>query len=229
MAYGKKLKASYATFDSSKSYELDEAVKIVKENAKAKFDETIDVAINLDIDVRQSDQLIRGAVSLPNGTGKTFRVAVFAKGPKAEEAKRAGADIVGSEDLMNEVLAGKINFDRVVATPDMMGVVGRLGKVLGPKGLMPNPKLGTVTMDVAGAVKAVKGGQVQFRADAQGVVHAGVCKASFDENKIKENVKAFVEAINKARPSGVKGVYMKKIALSSTQGVGVKIVLSSVL
>lgn len=183
--------------------------------------------MNLNVDVRQSDQIVRGAVSLPNGTGKTFRVAVFAKGPKAEEARKAGADLVGDEDLMQEVLNGNINFDRVVATPDMMGVVGRLGKVLGPKGMMPNPKLGTVTMDVAGAVKAVKGGQVQFRADAQGIVHAVVGKASFDAAKIAENVKAFVEAINKAKPAGVKGVYLKRVSLSSTQGPGVKLTLSS--
>ncbi len=224
---GKKLKAVYASFDAAKLYDLDEAVKIIKENAKAKFDESIDIAMNLNVDVRQSDQIVRGAVSLPNGTGKTFRVAVFAKGPKAEEARKAGADLVGDEDLMQEVLNGNINFDRVVATPDMMGVVGRLGKVLGPKGMMPNPKLGTVTMDVAGAVKAVKGGQVQFRADAQGIVHAVVGKASFDAAKIAENVKAFVEAINKAKPAGVKGVYLKRVSLSSTQGPGVKLTLSS--
>ncbi len=224
---GKRLKATYAGFDSSKLYELDEAIKLIKDNAKAKFDETIDIAMNLNVDARQSDQIVRGAVSLPNGTGKTFRVAVFAKGPKAEEAKKAGADLVGDEDLMNDVLGGKIDFDRVIATPDMMGVVGRLGKVLGPKGMMPNPKLGTVTMDVAGAVKAVKGGQVQFRADAQGIVHAGVGKASFDADKIKENVLAFVDAINKAKPTGVKGVYLKKVSISSTQGPGVKLVLSS--
>ncbi len=224
---GKKLKATYASFDAAKLYDLDEAVKIIKENAKAKFDESIDIAMNLNVDVRQSDQIVRGAVSLPNGTGKTFRVAVFAKGPKAEEARKAGADLVGDEDLMQEVLNGNINFDRVVATPDMMGVVGRLGKVLGPKGMMPNPKLGTVTMDVAGAVKAVKGGQVQFRADAQGIVHAVVGKASFDATKIVENVKAFVEAINKAKPAGVKGVYLKRVSLSSTQGPGVKLTLSS--
>ncbi len=224
---GKKLKATYASFDAAKLYDLDEAVKIIKDNAKAKFDESIDIAMNLNVDVRQSDQIVRGAVSLPNGTGKTFRVAVFAKGPKAEEARKAGADLVGDEDLMQEVLNGNINFDRVVATPDMMGVVGRLGKVLGPKGMMPNPKLGTVTMDVAGAVKAVKGGQVQFRADAQGIVHAVVGKASFDVAKIAENVKAFVEAINKAKPAGVKGVYLKRVSLSSTQGPGVKLTLSS--
>ena len=171
--------------------------------------------------------MVRGAVSLPNGTGKTFRVACFAKGPKAEEAQKAGADFVGDEDLMNEILQGKNDFDRVVATPDMMGVVGRLGKILGPRGMMPNPKLGTVTMDVAGAVKAVKAGQVQFKADEQGIVHAVVGKASFDTNKLIENIKAFVDTINKAKPAGVKGVYMKKVAISSTQGAGVKVTLSS--
>lgn len=227
MAYGKKLKATYEQFDATKVYDLDEAVKLVKSGAKAKFDETIDIAMNLDVDVRQADQLVRGAVVLPNGTGKSFRVAVFAKGAKAEDAKKAGADIVGDEDLMQEVLKGKMDFDRVVATPDMMGVVGRLGKVLGPKGLMPNPKLGTVTMDIAGAVKAVKGGQVQFRADAAGVVHAGIGKASFGEDKIKENVLAFVDAIVKGKPSGVKGIYLKKVSLSCTQGPGVKVTLAS--
>lgn len=226
---GKRLKATYASFDVNKLYELDEAVKIIKDNAKAKFDESIDIAMNLNVDVRQSDQIVRGAVSLPHGTGKTFRVAVFAKGPKAEEARKAGADLVGDEDLMQEVLNGNINFDRVIATPDMMGVVGRLGKVLGPKGMMPNPKLGTVTMDIAGAVKAVKGGQVQFRADAQGIVHAVVGKASFEAAQIAENIKAFVDAINKAKPAGVKGVYLKRVAISSTQGPGVKLVLTSVL
>ena len=226
---GKKLKATYASFDAAQQYSLDEAVKILKENAKAKFDETVDIAIALNVDVRQSDQAIRGAVVLPNGTGKSYRVAAFAKGPKAEEARAAGADIVGDEDLMTEIMNGRMDFDRVVTTPDMMGIVGRLGKVLGPKGLMPNPKLGTVTMDIAGAVKAVKGGQVQYRADATGIVHAGVAKASFDEAKIKENILAFVDAIAKAKPSGVKGVFFKKISVSTTQGPGVKVLLSSAL
>ena len=226
---GKKLKETYASFDAQNVYTIDEAIKILKKNAKAKFDETVDIAINLNVDMRQADQMVRGAISLPHGTGKTFRVIAFAKGPKAEEARKAGAQEVGDEDLMNAVLGGKSDFDRVVATPDMMGVVGRLGKVLGPRGLMPNPKLGTVTMDIAGAVQAVKNGQVQYRADDSGVVHAGVAKISFDESKIKDNILAFVGAISKAKPSGVKGVYFKKIAISTTQGAGVKVALTSVL
>lgn len=224
----KRMKAISESFDATKIYDVAEAVKIVKENAKAKFDESLDIALALNVDTKQSDQVVRGAVSLPNGTGKTFRVIAFAKGPKAEEAKKAGAEAVGDEDLMNEVLNGKNDFDRVVATPDMMGVVGRLGKVLGPRGLMPNPKLGTVTMDIAGAIKAVKAGQVQFRADDTGIVHAVVGKVSFDDAKLVENIKAFIEAINKAKPAGVKGVYMKKMAISSTQGAGVKVALASV-
>jgi len=224
----KRMKAISESFDATKIYDVAEAVKIVKENAKAKFDESLDIALALNVDTKQSDQVVRGAVSLPNGTGKTFRVIAFAKGPKAEEAKKAGAEAVGDEDLMNEVLNGKNDFDRVVATPDMMGVVGRLGKVLGPRGLMPNPKLGTVTMDIAGAIKAVKAGQVQFRADDAGIVHAVVGKVSFDDAKLVENIKAFIEAINKAKPAGVKGVYMKKMAISSTQGAGVKVALASV-
>lgn len=228
MKQGKRLQNAYKSVDTAKLYDLDEAVKIVKENAKAKFDETIDIAVQLGVDPRQADQMIRGAVSLPAGTGKTLRVAVFAKGPKAEEAQKAGADIVGDEDLMNEILGGKIDFQRLIATPDMMGVVGRLGKVLGPKGLMPNPKLGTVTMDVAGAVAAAKAGQVQFRVDAKGIVHAGIGKASFDAEKIKENATAFVKALNALKPASSKGVYLKQVALSSTQGVGVKVALSTV-
>ena len=223
----KRMKAIQESFDMTQVYDLEKAVEIVKANAQAKFDESIDIAINLNIDVRQSDQMVRGAVSLPNGTGKTFRVAAFAKGQKAEDVKKAGADFVGDEDLMNEILNGKSDFDRVVATPDMMGVVGRLGKVLGPRGLMPNPKLGTVTMDIAGAVKAVKAGQVQFRADDKGIVHAVVGKASFDAQKLVENIKAFVETIVKIKPAAVKGTYMKKVSLSSTQGAGVKVTLSS--
>lgn len=228
MKQGKRLQNAYKSVDTAKLYDLDEAVKIVKDNAKAKFDETIDIAVQLGVDPRQADQMIRGAVSLPAGTGKTLKVAVFAKGPKAEEAKKAGADIVGDEDLMNEILGGKIDFQRLIATPDMMGIVGRLGKVLGPKGLMPNPKLGTVTMDVAGAVAAAKAGQVQFRVDAKGIVHAGIGKASFDADKIKENAKAFVKALIALKPASSKGVYLKQVALSSTQGVGVKVALSSV-
>lgn len=228
MKQGKRLQNAYKSVDTTKMYDLDEAVKIVKDNAKAKFDETIDIAVQLGVDPRQADQMIRGAVSLPAGTGKTLKVAVFAKGPKAEEAKKAGADIVGEEDLMNEILGGKIDFQRLIATPDMMGVVGRLGKVLGPKGLMPNPKLGTVTMDVAGAVAAAKAGQVQFRVDAKGIVHVGIGKASFDAEKIKENAAAFVKALIALKPASSKGVYLKQVALSSTQGVGVKVTLSSV-
>lgn len=227
MKYGKRLKQAYETVDKSKVYDIDEAVKLIKENAKAKFDETVDIAVSLGVDPRQSDQMVRGAVSLPAGTGKTLTVAVFAKGPKAEEAKKAGADIVGDEDLMNDILGGKINFQRLIATPDMMGVVGRLGKILGPKGLMPNPKLGTVTMEVATAVQASKAGQVQFRVDAAGIVHAGIGKASFEAEKIKENAIAFVKALTALKPASSKGVYLKQVALSTTQGVGVKVNISS--
>ena len=202
---------------------VEEAVALVKANAKAKFDETIEIAVNLGVDTRHADQMVRGVIGLPNGTGKSVRVAVFARDAKADEAKAAGADIVGAEDLMEIVQAGKIEFDRCIATPDMMPVVGRLGKVLGPRNLMPNPKVGTVTMDVTAAVKAAKGGEVQFKAEKGGVVHAGVGKASFDEAKLVENVKAFVDAVAKAKPSGAKGAYMKKIALSSTMGAGVTI------
>lgn len=228
MKYGKRLKKAYETVDTAKVYDIDEAVKVIKENATAKFDETVDIAVSLGVDPRQSDQMVRGAVSLPAGTGKTLTVAVFAKGPKAEEAKKAGADIVGDEDLMNDIMAGQINFQRLIATPDMMGVVGRLGKILGPKGLMPNPKLGTVTMDVAEAVKAAKAGQVQFRVDAAGIVHAGIGKVSFDDAKIKENAIAFVKALSALKPASSKGVYLKQIALSTTQGIGVKVAVSSV-
>lgn len=228
MKYGKRLKKAYETVDTTKVYDIDEAVKVIKENATAKFDETVDIAVSLGVDPRQSDQMVRGAVSLPAGTGKTLTVAVFAKGPKAEEARKAGADIVGDEDLMNDIMAGKINFQRLIATPDMMGVVGRLGKILGPKGLMPNPKLGTVTMDVAEAVKASKAGQVQFRVDAGGIVHAGIGKVSFDNAKIKENAIAFVKALAALKPASSKGVYLKQVALSTTQGVGVKVTVSSV-
>jgi len=202
---------------------VEEAVALVKANAKAKFDETIEIAVNLGVDTRHADQMVRGVIGLPNGTGKSVRVAVFARDAKADESKAAGADIVGAEDLMEIVQGGKIEFDRCIATPDMMPVVGRLGKVLGPRNLMPNPKVGTVTMDVAAAVKAAKGGEVQFKAEKGGVVHAGVGKASFDEAKLVENIKAFVEAVAKAKPSGAKGAYMKKIALSSTMGAGVTI------
>ena len=196
---------------------------LIKGNSNTKFDETVEIAMNLGIDPRHADQMVRGVVGLPNGTGKDVRVAVFARGPKADEAKEAGADIVGAEDLMEIVQGGKIEFDRCIATPDMMPVVGRLGKVLGPRNLMPNPKVGTVTMDVAAAVKAAKGGEVQFKAEKGGVVHAGVGKASFDEGKLVENIRAFVSAVAKAKPAGAKGSYMKKIALSSTMGPGVTV------
>jgi len=225
---GKRLKNAYANIDSAKLYALDEAIELIKSNATAKFDETVDIAVQLGVDPKQSDQMVRGAVSLPAGTGKTLRVAVFAKGPKAEDAKKAGADIVGDEDLMHDIEQGKINFDRLIATPDMMGVVGRVGKILGPKGLMPNPKLGTVTMDVANAVKAAKAGQVQFRVDSAGIIHAGIGKVSFDADKIKQNVVALIKALNGLKPATSKGVYLQKVALSTTQGVGIKVVVSSI-
>ena len=210
---------------SDKSVSIDEAVSLVKGNATAKFDETIEIAMNLGVDPRHADQMVRGVVSLPNGTGKTVRVAVFARGPKAAEAEAAGADIVGAEELMETVQGGTIDFDRCIATPDMMGIVGRLGKVLGPRGLMPNPRVGTVTMDVAQAVQDAKGGQVQFRVEKAGVIHAGVGKASFDEGKIAENVRAIIDAVQKAKPTGAKGTYVKKVSLSSTMGPGVNIAL----
>jgi len=221
--FGKRMRAVRQAVDGKVDLSVEEAVALVKANATAKFDETIEIAVNLGVDTRHADQMVRGVIGLPNGTGKSVRVAVFARDAKADEAKAAGADIVGAEDLMEIVQGGKIEFDRCIATPDMMPVVGRLGKVLGPRNLMPNPKVGTVTMDVAAAVKAAKGGEVQFKAEKGGVVHAGVGKASFDEAKLVENIKAFVEAVAKAKPSGAKGAYMKKIALSSTMGAGVTI------
>ncbi len=227
MSHGKRLKNAYAEIDRTKFYSIADAVKLIKGRATAKFDETIEIALNLGIDPRHADQMVRGVVDLPNGTGKTVRVAVFAKGAKADEAKAAGADLVGAEDLAEEVQAGKMDFDRCIATPDMMGLVGRLGKVLGPRGLMPNPKLGTVTQNVGEAVKAAKGGQVQFRAEKAGIVHAGVGKASFSEQALAENVKAFVDAINRAKPSGAKGTYLEKVSLSSTMGPGLKLDLGS--
>ena len=211
--------------DREKFYGVDEAIAVVKGNATAKFDETIEVALNLGVDPRHADQMVRGVVSLPKGTGKTVRVAVFAKGDKAEEAKKAGADVVGAEDLMETVQSGTIDFDRVIATPDMMGVVGRLGKVLGPKGLMPNPKLGTVTMDVAKAVTDAKGGQVEYRVEKAGIVHAGIGKASFSEADLVENFRAFMDAIFRGKPSGAKGKFVKKVSVSSTMGPGVKVAL----
>ena len=229
MATGKRLRSAYEAIDREAFYALPEAVKLIKDRAKAKFDETIEIALNLGIDPRHSDQNVRGVVQLPNGTGKSMRVAVFARGDKAKEAERAGADIVGAEDLVEKVQGGTIDFDRCIATPDMMALVGRLGKVLGPRGLMPNPKLGTVTADVTTAVKAAKGGQVEFRAEKAGLVHAGVGKASFSEQALMENVKAFVGAINRAKPSGAKGTYLKKVSLSSTMGPGVKIEIGSLL
>ena len=217
----RNLKAAYADIDRNKAYELSAAVALVKAHAKAKFDETIEISMNLGVDPRHADQMVRGVVAMPNGTGKSTRVAVFAKDAKADEAKAAGADLVGAEDLAEAIQKGETGFDRVIATPDMMGVVGRLGKVLGPRGLMPNPKLGTVTSDVEGAVNAAKAGEVQYRAEKAGVVHAGIGKASFDEAKIVENAAAFIDAVRKARPTGAKGQYIKKITISSTMGAGV--------
>lgn len=217
----RKLKAAYSDIDRNKAYELSAAVALVKGHAKAKFDETIEIAMNLGVDPRHADQMVRGVVAMPNGTGKSMRVAVFAKDAKADEAKAAGADLVGAEDLAEAIQNGESGFDRVIATPDMMGIVGRLGKVLGPRGLMPNPKLGTVTTDVEGAVNAAKAGEVQYRAEKAGVVHAGIGKASFDEAKIVENATAFIDAVRKARPTGAKGQYVKKITISSTMGAGV--------
>ena len=206
---------------------LEDALKLVKQGATAKFDETVEVAMNLGVDPRHADQMVRGVVQLPNGTGKVVRVAVFARGAKADEAKAAGADIVGAEDLMESIQAGKIDFDRCIATPDMMPLVGRLGKILGPRNLMPNPKVGTVTMDVAGAVGNAKGGEVQFKVEKAGVIHAGVGKVSFTEAKLAENIRAFVDAVSRARPAGAKGAYLKKVSLSSTMGPGVSVDISS--
>jgi large subunit ribosomal protein L1 len=224
----KKRKAQMGAVDREKFYGVDEAISLVKKNATAKFDETVEIAVNLGVDPRHADQMVRGVVSLPKGTGKDVRVAVFAKGDKADEAKAAGADIVGAEDLMEQIQGGTMDFDRVIATPDMMGIVGRLGKVLGPKGLMPNPKLGTVTPNVAEAVKAAKGGQVEFRVEKAGIVHAGIGKASFPEGDLKANFTAFVDALVKARPTGAKGKFVKKVALTSSMGPGVKLDLAEI-
>ena len=220
---GKRIVNAYKTIDKTQAYALKEAVKIVKSNATAKFDETIDVAINLGVAPKHADQMIRGVCALPHGTGKTVRVAVLAQGEKADEAKAAGADIVGAENLVDSILSGKIDFDRCIATPDMMGLAGRVARVLGPKGLMPNPKLGTVTTDVAGAVKKAKAGEVQYRVEKNGIVHAGIGKASFSEEQIYDNAKTFIDAILKAKPQSLKGNYLKKISLSSTMGVGIKV------
>jgi large subunit ribosomal protein L1 len=224
---GKRLKSAYAAVDTNKSYPLDEAIRLIKANSKAKFDETVELSLNLGIDPRHADQMVRGLTNLPNGTGKTVRVGVFARGPKADEATAAGADVVGAEDLAEKIQAGTIEFDRCVATPDMMGIVGRLGKILGPRGLMPNPRLGTVTMDIKGAVSAAKGGQVEFRAEKAGIIHAGIGKVSFDEAKLQENARALADAVQKARPAGAKGTYMKTAAVSSTMGPGIRVEVSS--
>ncbi|MGH9805898.1 MAG: 50S ribosomal protein L1 [Terriglobia bacterium] len=225
---GKRLESAREGVEREKFYPVGEAVKVVKERAKAKFDETIEVSMNLGVDPKHADQMVRGVCNLPNGSGRTLRVAVFARGPKAEEAKAAGADIVGAEDLVEQVSKGNINFDRCIATPDMMGLVGRLGKVLGPRGLMPNPRVGTVTMDVTSAVKGAKGGAIEFRVEKAGIVQGGIGKASFGDQQLVENIRAFVDAVAKAKPAGSKGNYVEKISLSSTQGVGVKIDAASV-
>ena len=225
---GKRIRNAAEGIDRKKLYPLGEAIGMVKERASAKFDETVEVALNLGVDPRHADQMVRGVVQLPNGTGRTVRVAVFAKGDKAEEAKAAGADIVGAEDLVETVQKGEINFDRCIATPDMMGLVGRLGKVLGPRGMMPNPRVGTVTPDVAAAVSAAKGGAVEFRVEKAGIVHASVGKASFDAKALEENIRAFTSAVSKAKPSGAKGTYLKRIAISSSMGPGVKVDLATV-
>jgi large subunit ribosomal protein L1 len=221
--HGKRTMKAREGVDRTKLYSIDEAVKLVKERATSKFDETIEIAMNLGVDPRHSDQMVRGVVNLPNGSGRTQRVAVFARGAKADEAKAAGADVVGAEDLVEKVNGGQIDFDRCIATPDLMPLVGRLGKVLGPRGLMPNPKVGTVTMDVTSAVKGAKGGSVEFRVEKAGIVHAGVGKSSFDAQKLVENIKAFADAVQKAKPPGAKGHFINRVAISSTMGPGVKV------
>ena len=224
---GKRIRAAREGIDRTKLYPLNEALALLKGRANAKFDETIEIAMNLGVDPRHADQMVRGVCQLPNGTGKTVRVAVFARGAKADEAKAAGADIVGAEDLLETIQGGKIEFDRCIATPDLMPLVGRLGKILGPRNLMPNPKVGTVTMDVKSAVEAAKGGEVQFKVEKAGVIHAGIGKVSFDEAKLAENVRAFVDAVTRAKPTGAKGTYVKKVSLSSTMGPGVSVDLST--
>ncbi len=227
MARNKRLAAARKAVDSTKAYPLADAIKLVKSISRAKFDETVEMSLNLGIDPRHADQMVRGLTSLPNGTGKTVRIGVFARGAKADEASAAGADVVGAEDLMEKVQAGEIEFDRCIATPDMMGIVGRLGKILGPRGLMPNPRLGTVTMDVKGAVSAAKAGQVEYRAEKAGIVHAGIGKVSFDEDKLLENARALADAIVRAKPTGAKGTYLQKVSVSSTMGPGVRVDVSS--
>ena len=229
MTIGKRTKAIRQGVDREKAYGLAEAVKLVKERAKAKFDETIEIAMNLGVDPKHADQMVRGVCTLPNGSGRTVRVGVLARGAKAEEAKAAGADVVGAEDLFEIVNGGKVDFDRCIATPDMMPLVGRLGKVLGPRGIMPNPKVGTVTMDITNAVKGAKGGSVEFRVEKAGIIHAGIGKASFDTEKLVENIKAFADAVQKARPTGAKGTYLQKVAVSSTMGPGVHVDPATVL
>src|SRR5829696_6599938 len=226
---GQRIRAAREGLDAAKLYPIQDAVKLVKERAKAKFDETIEVAMNLGVDPRHADQMVRGVCNLPNGSGRDVRVAVFARAGKADEARAAGADVVGAEDLVEAVQGGTIDFDRCIATPDMMPLVGRLGKVLGPRGLMPNPKVGTVTMDVRGAVGAAKGGAVEFRVEKAGIIHAGIGKASFEEGKLVENIRAFADAVQKAKPTGAKGTYIERIAISSTMGPGVKVDPASVL
>ena len=226
---GKRTRAAREAFAGKEALTVEDAVALIKSNANAKFDETVEIAMNLGVDPRHADQMVRGVVGLPNGTGKEVRVAVFARGPKAEEAQAAGADIVGAEDLMETIQGGTIEFDRCIATPDMMPIVGRLGKILGPRNLMPNPKVGTVTMDVAQAVKDAKGGQVQFKAEKAGVIHAGVGKVSFDADKLAENIRAFVNAVAAAKPTGAKGTYMKKASMTSTMGPGLKVDISTMV
>ena len=223
MAHNKRINKARNGIDREKLYTLDEALNLIKERSNAKFDETIEIAMNLGVDPRHADQMVRGVCNLPNGSGRTLRVGVFARGAKADEAKAAGADVVGAEDLVEIVNGGKIDFDRCIATPDMMPLVGRLGKVLGPRGMMPNPKVGTVTMDITGAVKAAKGGAVEFRVEKAGIVHAGIGKASFGADKLAQNIKAFADAVAKAKPAGAKGTYIQRVAVSSTMGPGVKI------
>lgn len=228
MAKDKRMAAARAAVEKNKAYPLPEALALIKSTAKAKFDETVEMSMNLGIDPRHADQMVRGLTSLPNGTGKTVRVGVFARGPKAAEAEAAGADVVGAEDLMEKIQAGEINFDRCIATPDMMGIVGRLGKILGPRGLMPNPRLGTVTMDVKGAITAAKAGQVEFRAEKAGIIHAGIGKVSFETDKLLENARALADAIQKAKPTGAKGTYVQKVSISSSMGPGIRVDIASI-